>query len=340
MERQKILRVTGGDALPARLRGGVVAIGNFDGVHRGHQAVLEGTIAQGRMEGAPILALTFVPHPREVFRPDVGLFILTPPPMKASLLEILGFDAVVELPFDREFAAMPAEAFVSDILVSRLGISHAVTGFHFHFGRNREGNPAFLKAAGDRRGFAMTQVDAFNDEGGEVVSSSRIRDLLSEGATTQAAGLLGYRYTIEERIVSGKQLGRTLGYPTANMILPASTTLKHGIYAVRFRRENGAIHDGVASFGLRPTVEENGAPVLETFLFDFSGSLYGETCRVSLFGFLRAEQKFDTLESLIAQMRRDESEARTLLGGMRPLSRIDARLAFGDLDPSAGFGGP
>ncbi|RUY32561.1 bifunctional riboflavin kinase/FAD synthetase, partial [Mesorhizobium sp. M7A.F.Ca.CA.004.12.1.1] len=182
--------------LPADLRGGVVAIGNFDGVHRGHQAVLERASAEAGRRGAPALVLTFEPHPRKIFRPDIPLFVLTPPPMKARLLSLLGFAALVEQPFTRDFASLSAEAFVTDVLETNLGITHAVTGFDFHFGKDRQGGPAYLMAAGERHGFGVTLVDAFRDEGAEVVSSSRIRGLLGEGEVAEAAGLLGYRFTV------------------------------------------------------------------------------------------------------------------------------------------------
>ncbi|MBZ9669212.1 bifunctional riboflavin kinase/FAD synthetase [Mesorhizobium sp. B3-2-1] len=314
--------------LPADLRGGVVAIGNFDGVHRGHQAVLERALAEATQRGVPALVLTFEPHPRTVFRPDLPLFVLTPPPMKARLLSLLGFAALVEQPFTRGFASLSAEAFVTDVLERTLGVTHAVTGFDFHFGKDRQGGPAYLMAAGERHGFGVTLVDAFRDEGAEVISSSRIRALLCEGEVAEAAGLLGYRFTVESEVVGGQQLGRTLGFPTANMRLPAEATLKEGIYAVRFRRADGTLHDGVASFGRRPTVDDNGAPLLETFVFDFSGDLYGETCAVSFFGFLRSEIKFEGLDALVVQMKRDEAEARALLGGVKPLSSLDAAVAF------------
>lgn len=325
---QSFQRIFGTAALPAHLRGGVVAIGNFDGVHRGHQTVLGRALAEAERRGVPALVMTFEPHPRTVFRPETPLFLLTPAPMKARLLAELGFAAVVEQPFTREFAALDAERFVTEILDANLGISHAVTGFDFHFGKNRQGGPAFLMEAGERHGFGVTLVDAFRDEGAEIVSSSRIRELLCEGDTAQAAGLLGYRYTVEAEVTGGKKLGRTLGFPTANMALPATTALKHGIYAVRFRCADGTLHDGVASFGRRPTVDDNGAPLLETFLFDFSGDLYGQTCRVSLFGYLRGEVKFDGLDPLVAQMKRDEQEARALLSSVRPLSALDYALTF------------
>lgn len=320
--------IRGDEALGAGLRGGVVAIGNFDGVHRGHQAVLARAYEEAAKRDVPALVLTFEPHPRTVFRPDVPLFILTRPPIKAKLLAELGFAAMIEQPFTREFASHTAESFVTEILDARLGVSHVVTGFDFHFGKDRQGGPAFLMASGDRHGFGVTLVDAFRDEGAEVISSSRIRSLLEEGEVAEAAGLLGYRYTVKAEVRGGQKLGRTLGFPTANMALPADFALKEGIYAVRFRRGDGSLHDGVASFGRRPTVDDDGAPLLETFVFDFTGDLYGETCQVSFFGFLRGEEKFEGLEPLVAQMKRDEAEARSLLSGVRPLSELDARISF------------
>ena len=322
------VRISAISPLPPQLRGGVVAIGNFDGVHRGHQAVLERALSEATRRGAPALVLSFEPHPRKVFRPDMPLFVLTPPPMKARLLSHLGFAALVEQPFTRDFASLSAEAFVTDVLEKNLGITHAVTGFDFHFGKDRQGGPAFLMAAGERHGFGVTLVDAFRDEGAEVVSSSRIRALLCAGEVAEAAGLLGYRFTVEAEVIGGQQLGRTLGFPTANMRLSPEATLKEGIYAVRFRRADGTLHDGVASFGRRPTVDDNGAPLLETFVFDFSGDLYGEICAVSFFGFLRSEVKFDGLDALVAQMQRDEAEARALLAGVSPLSELDRAIAF------------
>ena len=316
------------EPLPEALRGGVIAIGNFDGVHRGHRAVLDRALELAEARDVPALVLTFEPHPRSVFRPDTPVFRLTPAPLKARILEAIGFRSVIEYPFDREFSQRSADEFVQSILVDWLGASAVVTGFDFHFGKGREGGPAFLMAAGKRHGFDVTLVDAFRDEGSDVVSSSRIRSLLREGDVAGAAGLLGYRFTVESEVIGGQKLGRTLGYPTANMALAPETELKAGIYAVRFRRPDGSIHDGVASFGYRPTVTENGAALLETFLFDFSGDLYGEVCSVSFFGHLRDELKFDGLDPLVAQIRRDEEEARAMLSGVRPLSQLDAKIAF------------
>lgn len=328
MAKETFSHIQGDEPIGQRLRGGVVAIGNFDGLHRGHQAVLQRALDEARARDVPALVLTFEPHPRKVFRPDIPLFVLTPPPLKAKLLAELGFDGMVAQAFSRAFAALSAESFVTDILEGRLGISHVVTGVDFHFGKNRQGGPAFLMESGERHGFGVSLVDAFRDEGAEVVSSSRIRALLEAGDVSAAAGLLGYRYTVQAEIVGGQKLGRTLGFPTANMVLSPDTALKHGIYAVRLRRPDGSLHDGVASFGRRPTVDDNGAPLLETFLFDFSDDLYGETCSVSFFGHLRGEEKFDGLDALVVQMKRDDAEARALLSGVRPLSELDARIAF------------
>jgi len=316
------------EPLPEALRGGIIAIGNFDGVHRGHRAVLDRALELAEARGVPALVLTFEPHPRSVFRPDTPVFRLTPAPLKARILEAIGFRSVIEYPFDREFSQRSAEEFVQSILVDWLHASAVVTGFDFHFGKGREGGPAFLMEAGKRHGFDVTLVDAFRDEGADVVSSSRIRSLLCDGDVAGAAGLLGYRFTVESEVIGGQKLGRTLGYPTANMALAPETELKAGIYAVRFRRPDGSIHDGVASFGYRPTVTENGAALLETFVFDFSGDLYGEVCSVSFFGHLRDELKFDGLDPLVAQIRRDEEEARAMLSGVRPLSALDAKIAF------------
>ncbi|WP_288430094.1 bifunctional riboflavin kinase/FAD synthetase [uncultured Agrobacterium sp.] len=316
------------EPLPTKLKGGVVAIGNFDGVHRGHRAVLDRALELAKSRGVPALVLTFEPHPRTVFKPDAPVFRLTPAPLKARLLEAEGFQSVIEYPFDREFSQRSAEDFVKAVLVDWLGASGVVTGFDFHFGKGREGGPAFLMEAGSRHGFDVTLVDAFRDEGAEVISSSRIRQHLAEGDVVGAAGLLGYRYTVEAEVIGGQKLGRTLGYPTANMALPPETELKPGIYAVRFRRADGTLYDGVASFGYRPTVTENGAALLETYVFDFSGDLYGEVCSVSFFGHLRDELKFDGLEPLVAQIKRDDEEARALLSGVTPLNDVDAKMAF------------
>ena len=315
--------------LPQSLKGGVVAIGNFDGVHRGHQAVLDEASAIAGGLGVKVNVLTFEPHPRSLFRPQEPVCRLTPAPMKARILGMLGVEAVYEQRFDKEFAARSASDFISEVLVGQLGAAHIVTGYDFRFGKGREGDTDMLVHAGRESGFGVTLAPAFRDEGGEVISSTRIRSALAAGDTAGAAGLLGYRHAVEGEIIHGKKLGRTLGFPTANMALPPATNLKPGIYAVRLRRADGTLHDGVASFGRRPTVDEPDAPLLlETFVFDASPDLYGETCTVSLFGYLRPEIRFDGLDPLVDQMKRDEAEARALLAGVTPLSALDRELNF------------
>ncbi|MEO0919235.1 MAG: bifunctional riboflavin kinase/FAD synthetase [Pseudomonadota bacterium] len=322
----EITRLSAFDRLPNTLRGGVVAIGNFDGVHLGHQAVLAQAINAETL--GPRIALTFEPHPRQFFQPDVLLPRITPADQKAHLLAAMGFDAVVEQPFTKDFSTLTAEEFVTDILIKGFGSKHVVTGFDFHFGTKRSGGPAFMLDAGKRHVFEVTLVDAFRDDQAEVISSSRIRNALLSGNLDMANCLLGYRHRVTAEISAGKQLGRTLGYPTANMALPEGTPLAHGIYAVRFHRADGSVHDGVASFGRRPTVDEDGAPLLETFVFDFDGDLYGELCTVSFVAYLRGEEKFDGLDALVAQMDRDSQNARQILALLQPLSSLDNKLTF------------
>lgn len=328
MTKSSFQRLFGTDSLPERLHNCVVAIGNFDGVHRGHQAVLERALEIAEKRGLPAVVLTFEPHPRSFFKPDAPIDRLTAAAKKAEILRVMGFDAVVEQPFTGEFSSRSAEDFVEHILVERLRARCVVTGYDFHFGKGRRGTPEFLQKAGETSGFTVTLVDAFTDEGHNLVSSTRIRSLLCEGDVVQAAGLLGYRYMVCGEVIHGKKLGRTLGFPTANMKIDAQAGLRHGIYAVRFRRENGDLYDGVASLGRRPTVDSDGTPLLETFLFDFSGDLYGEIACVSFFGFLRGEIKFDGLDPLIDQMKRDDAEARALLASAKPLSELDRLLSF------------
>ncbi|UIJ71266.1 bifunctional riboflavin kinase/FAD synthetase [Aurantimonas sp. HBX-1] len=313
--------------LPSRLAGGVVAVGNFDGVHRGHQAVFVAARQIAEAERLPLVCLTFEPHPRTVFNPERPVARLTPAPMKARLIEALGFDAVVEQPFDRAFASLDPDHFVQSVLVESLKARHVVAGFDFHYGARRRGTPETLAAAGQDSGFGTTLVPALADAGGETVSSSRIRRLLARGEAGAAASLFGYRWTIRGTVGKGAQIGRTLGYPTANMTLEPETLLAHGIYAVRLRRADGSLHDGVASFGRRPTFDD-GAALFETFLFDFSDDLYGETVDVSVFDFLRGEERFDSAAALVEQMDRDAVAAKALLASASPLSDLDQAIAF------------
>lgn len=324
------LRLSHLSALPDIYRDGVIAIGNFDGVHRGHQAVLQQALDTAREKNKPALVFTFEPHPRSFFNPQTPVDRLTTAAEKAEIFRLLGFDGVVEQVFNAEFAALSAQEFVENVLRNGFSASTVVTGCDFHFGRKRSGNPQFLWDAGKKLGFDVVQVASYCDENGETISSSRIRSLLAQSKVEEAAGLLGYRYTVTSPIIHGAKLGRTLGFPTANMALPEQTGLGYGVYAVRFRRADGTIYNGVASFGRRPTVEGDGRPLLETFLFGFSGDLYDETASVSFYCFLRGEEKFDGLDPLMEQMKRDQAEAEAVLAAARPLSALDAHFTFPD----------
>jgi riboflavin kinase/FMN adenylyltransferase len=286
--------------------------------------VLDAAMGLGHGTHHPVYAMSFEPHPRTVFTPSSPVFRLTPPKQKLDLLRLCGLDGALILPFTREFAGIEANAFVQDILIDTLGISHAVTGYDFHFGRARQGTPDYLRTAGATHGFGVTIVQREEDEGSEVISSTRIRDALEQGDVPQANGLLGYRWFFEAEVRQGDQRGRELGYPTANLALAEGCPLRHGIYAVKVR-VGGRWHDGVASHGRRPTFD-NGAVLFEVHLFDFSGDLYGQTLRVHLVSYLRGEEKFDSAEALIAQMDQDSAEARAALASLQPLSETDTRL--------------
>jgi riboflavin kinase/FMN adenylyltransferase len=292
----------------------VVAIGNFDGVHRGHRGLIARAVALGRRLGRPVAALTFEPHPSDFFAGGSVIFRLTPPQAKALALARLGLDGAITLSFDAALAGLPAQDFVDDILVRRIGVSGVVVGDDFHFGKARAGTPAFLREAGARAGFSVEIVTriAADEEGSlEAVSSTSIRKALEAGEVRRAAHLLGHPWTVVGEVRHGRKLGRTLGYPTANLALDPSTRLRHGIYAVRVEID-GARREGVASFGSRPTFDD-GPPLLEVFVFDFSGDLYGKRMAVEFVDFLREETRFDGIAPLVEQMRRDEAQARRIL---------------------------
>lgn len=308
----------------------VVAIGNFDGVHAGHRAVIAACQALAREVSRPAAMLTFAPHPRSFFNPDSPVFRITPDGVEETLLARLGLDGMIILPFNAGLAAMTAQSFFDDLLVRGLGVSGVVVGHDFHFGKGREGSPAFLQAHGARAGVpvrivekvsAGTGIDAgAGDDTGEAVSSSLIRAALRRGDVAAANTLLGYRWFVRGEVLHGRKLGRTLNYPTANIRLPDDCDLAHGIYAVRVLVD-GVAHGGVASFGRRPTFD-NGAPLLESFLFDFNGDLYGKTLDVEFLGFLRGEEKFDSVDALIVQMDRDSAEAKAILARNPPLQSV------------------
>lgn len=293
-------------------RGCILAVGNFDGVHLGHQALL----AEGRSLAAamnrPLALLTFEPHPRTLFRPEQPVFRLTPPPIKRELARACGCAHVLELAFSRELASLSAAAFIDDLLLGGLDAAALVVGSDFAFGKGRSGDVATLAAAFGGIGRPVRAIDPVHDASGQVISSSRIRQALAEGDVAAANRLLGRRWTIRADVVHGDKRGRLLGFPTANMVLPADNQLRHGIYAVEVRLDD-VWRKAVASFGRRPTFDD-GAPRLETFVFDFAGDLYGKALDVRFAGFVRAEQKFESVDALIEQMQRDCAEARRQLG--------------------------
>jgi riboflavin kinase/FMN adenylyltransferase len=299
-----------GDPVPAALRGALAAIGNFDGLHRGHQHLIATVEEQAARAGRPSSVLTFEPHPRDFFNPEGRLFRLTPEPVKLRVLDRLGVDGVFLYRFDHGLAGRSAEAFVSDLLVGALGLAGVVVGHDFHFGRNREGTPQRLEELCLQEGLSCTIVPQVA-EGGRVISSSAVRAALEQGDIATANALLGYRWFIRAEVRHGDKRGRTLGYPTANMRLSDVCRLRHGIYAVR-AKVGDRVCGGVASYGRRPTFD-NGAPLLEVFLFDFAGDLYGRTLDVEFVGWIRGEERFDSAEALVERMNRDAAEARRLL---------------------------
>ncbi|WDR00970.1 bifunctional riboflavin kinase/FAD synthetase [Devosia sp. J2-20] len=317
-------RLSNLDAVPASLRGAYIAIGNFDGFHRGHQMVLSALKARADAAGVPAMVLTFEPHPRDVFAPAPFMFRLTEGDSKARLAEAFGVDAVTILKFDRDFSQIEAEDFVARFLIDALGVTGVIVGSDFHFGRQRRGTPAFLKAAGDANGFAVETLDLM-DEGDEVISSSRIRAALSEGAVSAANRLLGYHWFFDGCVVKGDQRGRELGYPTANTMTHASFQLAQGVYAVR-AKVAGRLLDGVAAFG-KPMFN-NQRPPFETHLFDFDEDIYGQTISVALIGHIRGQEVFSGLDELITAMDRDSRKARELISTARPIGALDSKLGF------------
>lgn len=294
--------------LPDDARGASAAVGNFDGVHRGHRSVLD----LARRAGAPLAVVTFEPHPREVFAPDAPPFRLMSPAARANRLTKLGVDLLFELPFGR-IAPLTAEAFMTDVLTEGLGLSHVVTGADFRFGKGRTGDVDALIDGGARLGFDVTTAPLLGDA--TPVSSTAIRGALADGDPRAAAAMLGHWHRIEGPVLHGEKRGRKLGYPTANMSVEGLHLPRLGVYAVLVDvldgPQAGAYH-GVASLGVRPMFGEN-TPNIETFLFDFQGDLYDRQLSVALVEFLRPELSFDGLPALIAQMDGDSARARAIL---------------------------
>jgi riboflavin kinase/FMN adenylyltransferase len=300
--------------LPDDAQAGVIAIGNFDGVHRGHAAVIAATHDLARKLNAPCGVLTFEPHPRSFFRPDDPPFRLTPLPEKALALEALGVDFLVAVSFDQALSELTALDFVDQILRRDLKARHVVVGYDFVFGKDRGGNVDVLKGVAEQNGFGITVVDAAADDSGLVFSASAIRDALHAARPLDAATLLGRPWMIEGIVQTGEKRGTQIGFPTANLDLGEHLVPKLGVYAVQARRESDQeALLGVANLGRRPTFGGEGV-VLEVHLFDFSEDLYGMTLRAELIEFLRPETKFDGIDSLRTQIALDCDEARAVHG--------------------------
>lgn len=314
-----MLIVAGSDVVPAEAKGAVLAIGNFDGVHRGHQALIGKAVKRAAELGTRSGVVMFEPHPREVFHPAEPHFHLTPRALKLKRLQALGVDVVVILTFDRAFAALSANQFIEDVLVKRLEPRHIVIGYDFFFGKARTGTPETMRLAGQELGFGVTVVSPVA-EGGEVFSSTAIRLKLAQGDVRGATQSLGDRWRVRGRVVSGAKRGTGLGYPTANIALEPGTALAHGIYAVwvdviedgQHPPATSERHMGAAYLGTRPTFDDGG-PLLEVFLMDYDGDLYGREIEVAFVDFIRGDRRFDSVPELVAQMGADCAVAREIL---------------------------
>jgi riboflavin kinase / FMN adenylyltransferase len=292
-------------------KGAVVAIGNFDGMHLGHQAILHQAKVLATAHNAPVLLLTFDPHPRAFFAPESPLFLLSTPQKKAEKAAQFGVDQVITLAFNAALAALPAEDFLISVLQNQLGLSGVVVGHDFHFGAKRSGTPAVLQAWCAAHKIDYTCVDPVLHKN-QVVSSSRVRQLLAFGDVEAVAQLLGMPWQIEGQVQKGAQRGRLLGFPTANIALPQSCQLRHGIYGVTVRgidhaaqtKNTQRAYSAIASFGTRP-VFDNGSALLEVFIFDFSEDLYGKMLSVEFLSWVREEKNFSSVDELIQQMHQD-----------------------------------
>lgn len=301
--------------VPQELRNSVIAIGSFDGIHRGHQEVIGKAGRLAHELGAPQAVLTFEPHPRSFFAPNATPFRLTPFRTRAQLIEALGVDLLVVLHFDEALSLMSAEEFAVEVLGEGLGVRHVVVGDNFRFGHQRKGDVDLLRRLGRRCGFDVSIIERIRGPGGDPYSSTLIRQYLQQGNPTRAALLLGRYFEIEGRVQKGQALGRTLGYPTANIELGDVLLPAFGVYAVRAAVDRGGDtrwHAGVANLGVRPTVGASG-PLLEVHLFDFDEEIYGLHMRVALVDYQRPEVKFENLEDMRLQMREDERQARMTL---------------------------
>jgi riboflavin kinase/FMN adenylyltransferase len=308
------------EGIPGAYKGAVIAIGNFDGVHLGHRALIEEAAHHAAERGAPLGVLAFEPHPQEFFRPGAESFRLTPFRSKARLIAEAGADAMFALGFDARMAARSAQDFVTEVLVEGLGVGCVVVGEDFQFGKGRAGNATVLSYMGEMEGFGTVLFAPVVAQGHEKISSTSIREALKTGRPEAAARLLGHFWSVEARVEHGEKRGRELGFPTANMRLEHCLKPAFGVYAVRatIMDNDKAVsrHDGVANFGIRPMFQ-TAEPLLETYLFDFAGDLYGKHLSVEFVAYLRAEAKLDGLDALKAQMARDVDAARKALKNAR-----------------------
>lgn len=293
-------------------RGAAVALGNFDGVHRGHQQVIAGAASAARATGAPLGVISFDPHPRRIFQPQAPAFSLMTPDQQARALENLGVDLFYILPFDEEMANLSDRAFAEQVLHQGLGIRHVAVGFDISFGKGRTGSPESMRAYGAEMGFTVSVAEAVSD-GGAKFSSTGVREALRSGRPEVAAQILGRPFAIEGVVEHGRQLGRQLGFPTANVALGDYVTPRFGVYATRTRLPDGREIAGVANIGVNPTVTGVTAPRLEVWLFDFDEDIYDQVIETDLIEFLRDEQKFVNLEVMTEQVMADARKARELL---------------------------
>ena len=305
--------------MPPELKGCVLSLGNFDGLHLGHQAVLKTAVDLAHARGVPVGAMTFEPHPRLFFKPDQEPFLLSPFRIKARLIAALGINYLFVQTFDRALSERSAENFVEEILVGGFGISQIVVGNDYVFGHQRKGNITLLKMLAAKHNFGVTAVGELIAAAGARYSSTNVRNLLKNGRPAEAAQLLGLFWEIEGRVEHGDQRGRLLGFPTANVPYQDYLHPKKGVYAVRAGVDYGGEtiwHDGVANFGNRPTFDKTDT-LLEVHLFDFNADLYTRHLRVALTDYIRPEQKFDGIEALKTQIAKDSETARVLLAARK-----------------------
>ncbi|NNF77722.1 MAG: bifunctional riboflavin kinase/FAD synthetase [Rhizobiales bacterium] len=317
--------IAGNGPVADEYRGGVIAVGNFDGMHRGHQKVLALAAEQAKTLSAPLGVMTFEPHPRTFFRPDQPLFRLTPLDLKSDLMHAAGADYVFALDFNADLAGQEAEDFIRSELHKRLGARHVVTGYDFHFGKGRKGSPDLIASMGTDLGFGATVVEQVTDDDGLApFSSSAIREALRRGEVRQAAEQLGYWWCVRGPVVKGDQRGRTIGFPTVNIEMNNDGHPANGIYACRVRcTETGQTWNGAGYVGDRPTFDRKGV-VLEVHLLDFEGDLYGRNLSVQFNGYIRPDHRYEGVEKLVAQMTADCEQISAQLAGLEAHDPIAA----------------